>query len=229
MTQTADKQLEQTKKQALTTSKPLLQQALGVIITDSNTYQQADTLRSSIKKARKQFWDRVQELINPAKETYDRLLGFRHELCDPLDEADQAITSKMKSYQLEEAEKVRKARVEQERIEREAEAKRKAAEEARTPAMQIRLEKQAEVLTEKAAAREYVPVRGEASGTRTVEKWRVTDLKALLRGIVAGDVPEDVIEIRPAIINTYIRHGKEEVKQWDGIEFYQDVEIVSKR
>jgi predicted ATP-grasp superfamily ATP-dependent carboligase len=222
-------ELEKTKKQALTTSKPLLQQALSVIITDAQTYQQADTLRSKIKDAHKTFWDRVQRIVTPAKEAYDEAISMRHELCDSLEDAQKHITAKMKSYQLGEAEKERKAQLERERLDREAEAKRKAAEAARTPAMQIRLEKQAEEIEEKSEAKVYKPVQGAASGTRTVEKWRVTDLKALLKGIIAGDVPEDVIEIRPAIINTYIRHGKEEVKAWSGLEFYNDVEIVSKR
>lgn len=227
MTQTIE--MERTKKQALTTSKPLLNQALSVIITSEETYQQADKIRSQIKIARETFWDRVQELINPAKETYDKLLGFRHELCDPLDDADKHITAKMKQYQLVEIEKERKAKQERKKIEREAEEKRKAAEAAKTPAMQIRLEKQAEILETKAEAKAYVPVKGESSGTRTVEKWRVKDLKDLLRGIVAGDIPEDVIEVRAASVNMYIRLDKAAVKQFPGLEFYNDVEIVSKR
>lgn len=224
------------KREALITSNPLLQQASALVVCDNPSYMEADALRGKLKPARKRFWDRVTELIQPSKQAYDALIEFRHELVDPLDAADKLITGKMQDYKrLELAEKLRverEATAESARLTREVEDKARAAEAARTKPMQTRLENQALKLTEQAikvSEVKFEAVQGDASTTRTVTKWRVTDKNALLAAVIAGEVPEDVVEIDPVAMGKYFRFNREDFKSFPGVETYEDVEIASKR
>ena len=78
-----------------------------------------------------------------------------------------------------------------------------------------------------------VPVKAAGSGTRTVKVWEVEDWKKLLGAILAGDIPEDVIEINTVTMNDYFKGdttpNKDAIRTWPGIKVSDSIQIVSKR
>jgi hypothetical protein len=231
-------ELVKTKTEIQKMALPIVAQAKFLQVVDNNSFMLADTLRSQIKKAQKTIKDRLAVIIRPAYETLQALYTFQKELIDPLEEADVMITSRMKTYKTEESRRISEEnRVfieKQEALAREREEAERRLAEAKNKHVAAHAIKQMQKVEEKmeAVAPVTAPVAAISSGTRTVKKWRVTNLKELLKAIVSGEIPEDIIQINESAFNAYFRADdadKTAIKGWPGIKVYDDVLIVSKR
>lgn len=230
--------ITRTKKEALTQSKPLLSHAQSLIVEDEAGYVAADSLRARIKESRKVFWDRITKAVTPAYQALQELYAIRNDLTKPLDEADEAVTTKMKEFKRREAVRIAAEQRERERqaekLRQEAEEKRKKEEAAKTPAMQARIAVQREKLEEQAAeveARESGVVKAAHSGTRTVTKIRVVNKMALVKAIAAGDIPDELVDVDTVILTAYFKQEKldKESAAAIGCEIYEDIQIVGRR
>lgn len=233
---TADKELEKTKKEALVQSRPLLTQATALLVVDEPSYIAADDLRAKIKASRKVFWDRITKAVTPAYQALQELYSIRNDLTKPLDDADEVITSKMKAFKVREAARVReeerRKEIEAAKLREQAAEKLRREETAKTAQMQAKLAMQREALEEKAEeveARPIETVRAANSSTRTITKIRVVDKIALLKAIVAGDLPLDLVDVDMSVFNQVIKQLDKDTAMQVGCEIYEDVQIVSGR
>ena len=144
------------------------------------------------------------------------LNSFLHEIDDPLEAKEQDIRGQMKVFKQAELERKWQADREAERLRQEAEDKLKAAEDAKTKAMQTRLTNQATQLEVKAAVTEasFQPTVAAGSGTRTVRMVAVEDIKLFLQSVVSGEVPADTISINTSMLNSYHRESPEIVSKF---------------
>ena len=228
--------LVRTKKDALIQSRPLLTQATALLVVDEPSYIAADDLRSKIKASRKVFWDRITKAVTPAYQALQELYSIRNDLTKPLDDADVVITDKMKAFKRIEAERVReeerRRELEAAKLREQAAEKLRREETAKTTQMQAKLAMQREALEEKAEEVETRPietVRAANSGTRTVTKIRVVNKMALLKAIVAEDLPLDLVDVDMAVLNQMIKQLDKETAVQVGCEIYEDVQVVSGR
>ena len=237
------KELQVVRGEIVLSTTPVLLRAVELEVVDSRSYAVADNLLSVIRKARKTWADRTSKITAPLKEAMTQLKvsmaeakSFVEEVDSPLAQGEQVLRDSMRQYKLEEArlieEERRKEQAEKDRLWREAEEKRIKAEQAKTPQMASRLANQAaklEVAASTVAAPVQVPVKVQGSGTRTVRAWRVVDMQALLRGVLDGTVPPDVIKLDTPLVNGLHRLQPARVESWPGLEGFDNIQIVGSR
>lgn len=226
-------ELVRTKEAAVRQSTPLLQQAMSLQITNPVMYSAADTLRDNIKKARRVWKDRLELVRKPAYDALEAVYALIRDVDTPMKKGEEVITQKMAEYKREESRQIAAANAERDRLARDAEEARRKAESAQTEAVANLLKRKALAVEAKIEmATTVLSAHAENSSTRTVKMWRVVNLKALLAAIVAGDIPEDVIQINSAQMGDYFRGddaNKSMMRTWPGIEVYEDVQIASRR
>ena len=239
-TAVAPAELVKTKAAAIKESSPIIQQAQALQVVDEDSYQQADHIRTTLKGAAKKWSDRLELIIRPARQALDSLYALNREITGPM-EASVIITSnKMKAYKLAEAERLRveeaKRVAEEAHIRREQEEAQAKLDAAKSKPVQRLMEQKIEKLEEKLEEVKEdvrVPVKAAGSGTRTVKVWEVSDMHKLLIAVLAGDIPEDVIEIKTVTMNDYFKGdttpNKDAIRTWPGIKVRDEIQIVSKR
>jgi hypothetical protein len=216
---------------------PLKSEVLSLEIQDEEGYQMADILLSRVMTARKTWLGRINPIVKPIYDSLQLLYALRGDFDDPMKEYEAAIKGKMKTYKLEEARQLRIAedarlkKIDDDR--RAAEEKQAKADAAKTKGMKQKLETQAAALIQNA---EILEVGGPAQGAtathstvRSKKKAEVTDLVALLKGIIAGKVPDDLISINQVELNSAYRIDAEEVASWPGITIVDDINISGRR
>ena len=229
--------LAHVREEVSLTTRPVLAQITALIVTDDKTYTEADAMRSRIRLALKSIDLHMSSILDPINEARTAALKLKHELADPLTEADNGLVSQMRQYKLAEARQIAAEQAERDRKARElaAEAYRKqqAAESAKTKQMQARLQNQAAELERKAeevqAALAPIPVQVASSITRKVLVWRVSNMMDLVKSVAAGDVPLDVLQVNSTAMLNYFRMdnaNKDAIRTWPGITVEDDVQIV---
>jgi hypothetical protein len=216
---------------------PIIPRIRILKIIDANTLAQADSFLSKICSARKVIEVRLKRILDPLNEARNEVLNLRREMDAPLLQLEAELREGMKDYRMLEIRKEREAEEKrlQERRRIEAEAAKKLAQEnaAKTEAMRKRLAAQREELEAKAvevtAAPLAPPVTLMNSGTRTERRVRITDRKAFLAAVVAGEVPDDVITIDMSTLERYRKMNEALVKSWPGTDIQEDVIIVRRR
>lgn len=222
------------QKEIATITGPFIPRIKVLKIVDVDSLAQADGFLTRIHEARKLIESKIKKVLDPLNEARNELLGLKREMDNPLAQLEEQLRDGMKQYRLEEARKAREEeearRKEAERIEREARQKALAAEAAKSQSMKTRLTNQAQELEAKAVEVVSAPVSSPTvlmgSGTRTVRKVSITDRKALLKSILSGEVPDDIITFDMGVLERYRRMDEETVKSWKGISIVEDIEIV---
>lgn len=216
---------------------PLKREVENVTITDAADYAAADQLLSRIMSANKAWQGKVNPIIKPVYDALQLLYALKNDFKEPLDDYEKIVKAKMKTYKLEEArllraeEEERQRRIdESNRISRE---KEEAAAKARTKQMREKLTTQSAEAAQTASTLEIQgpaeAVRVEGSTVRTKRKAEVTDLKAFLRGILTGEIPDDLITINQVELNSAYRIDAKIVSEWPGISIVEDIDITGRR
>ncbi len=210
---------------------PLVARARDLVVVDQDSYELAGTLLTTlIKPMIKEIHASCDPVCNATNAAHKAATGQRKLLLDPILEAE-AITKqkigdhedKVERERIAEQERIE---AEQRRIEAEAKAKREEAErqareEAESEALEIAAKLEAEGKTEEAEAviakpvDVYVPeepiapppaaaaplrkVKGQSS--RKVYEGEVFDPDAMLRGVLDGKIPRNVIKIDMGAMN----------------------------
>lgn len=205
-------------------------------VTNATQYENCSDLRARAKEFKANVDAKFAPIIEPLKQALDASYALRKEVVDPILEVDKRITDMMKEFKRGELAKEQKLQAERreeaESLRKLAEAKRVAEAEAQTAPMRKLLGRQIEALATQVEAVESAPappkVQAAKSGTRAVKKWRVTDLTALLAGVVTGDVPTDIIAISNTAMARYLHDTPAAVAAFPGVEVYEDVLIYNR-
>ena len=207
---------------------------VGIVITDAEGYEAADTMLARISKARKGWGARMEKIIRPIRQGLDAIYELNRDVDKPLEGMEKTIRRAMADYKLEEhrqlqaAEEQKRRDEEQRRLE--AEEARLKAERAATPQMRGRLEATAakkELEADRIAMQETpAPVIADNSTDRTVKKIRVVDEDAFYKGLGEGYIPRVCAPIHQPALNKLLKDDPEGAAAMPGVEVYDDVEIV---
>lgn len=159
-------------------------------IVDAPAYVEADSLLTKIKRARKNWEDRMEPIIRPIREGLDLLYALNRDVDRPLGALETQLKDKMKAFKAKETLQLRAAEEARQREERRlAEIAVEAAEaglRAKTNPMRERLaQKRAEAEqqlaeVQDAPAPEAVKIKG-GGNARKVLKWRATNRIQFIR------------------------------------------------
>lgn len=232
-----EQNLVKARAEAITTIGPLRGLADTLVIETEEDYIAADGDLQRISKARR-WWDaKANEIISPARKVLDLLYDLRNEFSKPLEADEKTIKGKMVDFKTRERNQLRIAeekRQEDIRKTRElAEEKERKAAAARTKPMQTKLAIQAAELQQVVAMQEVAgpaeEVKAEGSSVRSKKVAQVKDLKAMLAGIISGEIPDDIISINQTELNTAYRLEAAIVAAWPGIEIVDEITIARTR
>lgn len=231
--------IEKTEQSLIQVTSPIITRLQTIQVTDLATYAQADAVLTRVRAARRQIATEMDLILKPINESRNAVIALRHKLDDPLADGEATIKAQMKDWQVEAA---RLARVEHERIQKEAEAlrleaerKQRAIEQAKTAQMRAKLQEQQATTQQKAAdvlvRPVTAPVRVEGSTTRTVKQIRVADSLTFMRSAAdpQSDVPTEIFVVDMVALRKLYSAAPDMVKAWPGIEEYDDVQIVGRR
>ena len=191
------------------------QQYNSLKVVDEGTYLMAGDARKSIKE----YKDKVIEYFRDSKESanlaHKNICLLEKDALAPAKAIDESLQNEIRIY-LTKIETERKA--EQRRLEAEAAAKAEAERQRLLEkAVKAKTEEKAEELLEKAeevyAAPVFAPTpvaKTERTGYSTITKKTdirvsVSDVKLLLKEIVAGRFPESAVEIKLTACKTYCK------------------------
>lgn len=214
---------------------PLQGTVQTLLVRTEDEYQGADQVLGRIRQARKTWADKMEPIIRPIRQGLDNLYALNREVDKPLELMEGKVKGAMQEFKrlelaaIREQQRLREA--ETARLQAEAEAKIRAAETARTPQMQGKLQaqaarasEQAEMVAQMAAP---APVRAVSSSTRTVTRYRV-NMAQLIKGIVDGYVPPQAVELSTRYLDQQLKDDPEGLKAWPGVDVYEDVQIVGR-
>ena len=195
----SSKELVQARVEGSKLLTPIRTDVEKLEITDEEGYLQADFLLARITSARNTWRTKIDPILRPlkeavakAKEALDHTKILDKEVDGPLEALEGTVKGAMRDYKLAEARQLQAAREEEERkaqaLRDEAMKKAAAAISARTPQMRAKLEQARADLEQQATATEmqaeaFIPVRGAASTTRTVQKIRIADPVAFVSAL----------------------------------------------
>lgn len=238
----------QMKQEGLILINPLRRQVQSLTITDEVSYLRADTLLGRVALARKTWAGKMAPILVPlkkaiteAKKAMEGAKSLDAEVDGPLAQMESDLKGQMRDYKIEEARLIQEAQdkeaaqiAETNRLLAEAaEADRVAVTANKSAPMKARLAKaRADALVEQAetiqAAAEPAPeaVKGTSSSTRTTPSWRIIDKAAFVKGVAAGKIPLEAVEVWNAAVNKQFRDDPAMMKWWPGVELYDEVTIV---
>lgn len=205
---------------------PIQQRAKTITkITSDEEYKLADAVRGDVDKYLKWWEPQAEGVIRPIRQGLDAMYALNRNMTQPALDLKAGMTRLMSAYQRELIAEKTKAKQEELRLAEEAE--RKAAQ-ATTTTLKQRFYQAAQESREVAATIDQVgPVEGDSSHSRPVKKWRITNLLEFLTGITSRIIPVDFVEINTVKLNELLRTDEETLRQYPGVEVYEDVQIVS--
>lgn len=193
-------------------------------ITTDDEYLEVDKIRGEVDAYLKWWEPQYREVKDPLLQATQALDKMNRTMTQPALTMKAAITGLMADYKRGQLRAKQEA--EQEELER-AEALRRQAEKVKAPALKAKLEAEAVQAQEVAQQiAEVQTVQGNLTHDRIVKKWRITSLRQLLAGIMAGDVPEDVLLINEVQMNSYFKEDAKTFSEFPGVEIYEDVQII---
>jgi hypothetical protein len=235
--------LNQARKQGLSIASGILARATGMVVASKEEYDAADVVLARLRDKRVHIMSKlIDPLKKPINEAHDRVMALEHELVDPLTAAEKILKNKMGLWAQRERriaqERADAERQERERLEAEQREKQREADRAQAAGKLSRAQILRHEATELADQAEEMaaapPVQAQTQAARstavTIKKWRVSDLHAVLQGILNGVTPEGIVQVNAVVVNQYMRGDPsgEVVGGWPGMEVYDDVQIRGK-
>jgi hypothetical protein len=218
----------------------LQSEAEALIITDQLSYTKADALLDRVRNGEKVVEEKFQPIISPLRIPLDEFYELRRGVAIPLEATKLLVKTKMGAHQLEE-----KKRLDAEAAENLRKAKEIAAKFQTSgfppqppnlgiiPTLVAREAEQAGAITQQAIVTYLAPPTAPApsaahSSARFERRFRTTDLDLLVDAALAGEVPLDILTVRPSKLQEYFDRDPELVASWPGVEVY-DHPIITGR
>lgn len=208
----------------------------GVItVTTPDDFTKADRDLGRVQDVRKLVAAKLEEIIVPRRATLDQWYALRRELMEPLDTAEADIKRDMGRYKQEEAKRIQEAeRVRLEAIQiaaRAADEALKASQSTELSAIdRIRARNKAKAIVEVQAAAPPPPrpIRGSRSSAIPTKTWKVTNMMEFLRGVVAGTIPIEAVDIHTVNMNALWKMNQGKVTGWPGVGVEEGMSIRGK-
>lgn len=235
------------KADALATVGPLQARFNALKVKDEASCQEMDAFVGDVVQARKgwgSIWARIHEKsIKPIMEGINALHEVNRVIDKPLELLEDAGKKAIKDYRIADQRRIEAARVESDKLSRQAEELQERIDNARTLVQRGKLLEKKEVIDTQAveAFRAAAPIQTESTGHRTIPAWRLigsdgaddmsrevaeTALKCLLEGIIEGAVPISAVMLNMRYINDTFKSEPKIVATWPGLEVYDDIQIV---
>jgi len=192
-------------------ARDMLSQAQEMQIETEIQNSQAATFTASLKaeiKRRKKLLEPTKEALDASKKAYQGLVA---QIITPLEEITELVTSKIGSFV--QAENARRAELQAKEDVRVAELQKK--EDERVAKLQAKAEakgKPAPDIIPQIIPQRIIATVSAPAGTTFTTYWsaKVTDIKALCAGVVAGTVPENMVMGNMPALNSYAKINKVE-------------------
>ena len=204
--------------------------AKKLAITDDVSLSIGNQLLLSIKDIRKQISDTFDPLAKKAHEAHKAILEEKKKAEAPLVEAEGIIKPSIARYM---AEAERKRREEEERIRKEME--KRAEEEALAAAIEAEDAgdlAEAEAILSAPVFVPHVsappPPKLEGISIRNIIKFEVTDLRALVKAVAAGQVPIEAIKPNDVVIGAQARSLRLSL-HWPGVRVWAEDSVAAGR
>lgn len=216
--------------EAASLALPVPDQAKALAITDDASLSRGNELLLTIKDLRKKIQDTFGPICAAAFAAHKAAVKAQKDAEAPLVEAEGIIKPSIARYM---AEAERKRREEEERIRKEME--KRAEEEALAAALE------AEAAGDLAGAEAiietpiYVPQviappapKLEGISIRKIVKFEVTDLRALVKAVAAGQVPIEAVEPSNTVIGAQARSLRTSLR-WPGVKVWEEDSVAAGR
>ena len=204
--------------------------AKKLAITDDVSLSIGNQLLLSIKDIRKQISDTFDPLAKKAHDAHKAIIGQKKKVEAPLVEAEGIIKPAISRYM---AEAERKRREEEERIRKEME--KRAEEEALAAAIEAEDAgdlAEAEAILSAPVFVPHVsappPPKLEGISIRNIIKFEVTDLRALVKAVAAGQVPIEAIKPNDVVIGAQARSLRLSL-HWPGVRVWAEDSVAAGR
>jgi len=204
--------------------------AKKLAIMDDVSLSIGNQLLLSIKDIRKQISDTFDPLAKKAHEAHKAIIEQKKKAEAPLVEAEGIIKPAISRYM---AEAERKRREEEERIRKEME--KRAEEEALAAAIEAEDAgdlAEAEAIINTPVFVPHVsappPPKLEGISIRNIIKFEVTDLRALVKAVAAGQVPIEAIKPNDVVIGAQARSLRLSL-HWPGVRVWAEDSVAAGR
>lgn len=235
------------KEKALTQVGPLQTRYNGIKVKDEASCQEMDILLGDVVQARKgwgSIWARIHEKsIKPFMDGINNLHEVNRLIDGPLDTLETLAKKDIKAFRIADQRRIEAARVEQDKLARQAEEIQERIDNARTLAQRGKLLEKKEVIDTKvvAAFEATAAVMTENSGHREKPAWRLVGSEVeglypegdtppsflvVLESILAGHIPPQAVCLNLKYINETFKGAPEVVASWPGFEIFYDIQIV---
>jgi hypothetical protein len=228
--------LARVRKETLALATPLRSAVDDLEVTTEEEYQIADGYLSRIADAQRAVKAKIDPITKPVeqsikllKQSIDAAKKLEKEALAPLQALEAGVKSKMRDFKIEETRRLRESEAERLRIENEIAEQLRREEQARTAPMRARAAQKREELEQQYVEQETpTKVMAASSSARVSRKPAILSLKAFLKGIADGFVPEECIEVKPGVLQRYYKDDPEGVESWPGVQIVDDV-VIAKR
>lgn len=220
---------------------PLKEAVDELVITSPEEYQGADELLASIRRARRAWEDKIEPILKPLREAKSAADALNREIDRPMGELEAKVKDKMADFKEHEAPELaaEQRRIDDAQANIQAQLEETSAKElaAKTKQMRDRLAQKREQLEERAEEVEQerpVETKASHSTVRHVPKWRLIENKQtpailiILKAILAGQIPPEVIMLDNSYINKVHLIQRDMMKAWPGFELYEETIIAGR-
>lgn len=226
--------MEPTFEEAGNTSLALLDKAKTLAINNPEDYLLAGTFKSELKAQLDMWVDKFEPLRLKTKASYDEVLLQKKLVCEPYEQAIKVVGTAINAYatRLENERRAAQAKAEaQARADAEAERQRllERAAAAKTESKQEELLERAEnVYVEPVLVERQIEKMVKTEGGKMVQRKELEvslcDMKLLCTEIAAGRVPITVVDIKPAVLKSWVKYAG--IKQCPGLVIREKIIVV---
>lgn len=204
-------------------------QAVELNIADQASMDAAGRMLHDIKLLRSRIAETFDPLIKKAHELHKAEVARKRELEAELVEAEGTIKRKVSVFVAAQERRAREQAAIEEAARRE---EQKKAEEEATQLEAMGEPEMAEAVRETAdeqSAPLPVPAVPKARGVQTRDNWKaeVTDMKALVAAVAAGEVPIAVLKVDTKVLGQQARSLKKELA-WPGVRVWNDKVVATR-
>lgn len=226
------------KREGLARLTPLEADVLQLKLRTDDDYDKADTLLSDIRRARRDWAGKIDPILDPLSLATRNLQALNREVDRPLETLEATVKGKMKAFKQEESRRLQEAEHERQEAQRQTQRRLDEAaailDAAKTKPFKARMEAKVQAIETELAVIEEAPrvqqVKAVSSTARTVKRWRIADLAAILQGVLDGSIPDDIMVVASTAVERNFKGeaGKALVASWPGFEVYDDVIIAGR-
>jgi len=240
-------EINQALAQAQAAIGELHKEAESLVITDHQTYSQADSLLHRINDGDKLAESKFRPVIELLRLPLEAIYELKRGVCVPLDADRKTVKAKMGDYQLQEkirldleaAENLRKAKEIQEQWLRDnppAPAPAPSGFPPQPPNLGVVPLAPAPTPAITYLAPPSTPAPQAAhSSARFERRVRTTDIDLLIDAATAGCLEGltpgqclDLLTIKPSILQSWFQSNPEAVSKWPGVEVYDQPRIIGR-